>query len=70
MNDVIRFEIWNVLFSTTRAGQMIEKLFELVPKWIEVKVVVGTKYCKLLDREINPVFIEEICAKKIAQSSK
>ena len=49
---------------------MIEKLFEIAPKWIEVKIVVGTKYCKLLDREINPTFIEEICSKKLADSSK
>ena len=46
---------------------MIEKLYELQPKWLEVKIVVGTKYCKLLDRELSPVVIEDICKAKLTQ---
>lgn len=55
------------IFSVTKCGEMLEKLYEIQPKWLEVRIVVGTKYCKLLDRDLSPVVIEELCQKMMKQ---
>ena len=44
---------------------MLEKVFEVMPHWIEVKTVVGVKYIKMLDKKLDPNLIETVCAEKI-----
>ena len=44
---------------------MLEKVAEVMPHWIEIKVVVGVKYIKMLDKKLDPNLIESTCAEKI-----
>jgi len=54
-----------ILFRTDDVGQMLEKVAEVMPNWIEVKTVVGVKYIKMLDKKLDPNLIESTCAEKI-----
>ena len=56
---------FTVLFRTDDVGVMLEKVFEVMPHWIEVKTVVGVKYIKMLDKKLDPNLIETVCAEKI-----
>jgi len=58
---------WKTPISVTKCAEMLEKLYELQPKWLEVRIVVGTKYCKLLDRNLSPTVIEDLCKEKMTQ---
>ena len=44
---------------------MLEKVAEVMPHWIEIKVVVGVKYIKMLDEKQDPNLIEYICSEQI-----
>ena len=44
---------------------MLSKVAEVMPKWIEIKVVDGVKYIKMLDKTLDPNTIETIFAEKI-----
>ena len=46
---------------------MLSKLFELVPAWIEIKTVRGMKYIKLMNRETNPVDIQEQLHQRVVE---
>ena len=44
---------------------MLVKVAEVMPKWIEIKFVVGVKYIKMLEKNLDPKEIETTCAEKI-----
>ena len=46
-------------------GKIFEKVSEVMPHWIEVKTVVGVKYIKMLDKNLDPNLIETVCTEKI-----
>ena len=52
--------------SVQHAGKLLEKIFELKPEFLEIKTVVGTKYCKLKSRDIPVTIFEELVKEKIA----
>ena len=54
-----------ILFRTDDVGEMLSKVAEVMPNWIEVKTVVGIKYIKMLDKKLDPNLIESTCAEKI-----
>ena len=54
-----------VIFRTDDVGEMLSKVAEVMPNWIEVKTVVGIKYIKMLDKKLDPNLIESTCAEKI-----
>lgn len=56
---------WKVPITMSSVEEMLEKITEVMPSLIEVKVVVGVKYIKLLDKNIDPNVIETLCAEKI-----
>lgn len=56
---------WKVPISTDDVGEMLSKVAEVMPHWIEVKTVVGCKYIKMLDKKLDPNLIESTCAEKI-----
>ena len=44
---------------------MLEKVSELMPHWMEVKTVVGVRYIKMLDKNLDPNLIDTVCTEKI-----
>ena len=46
-------------------GKIFEKVSEVMPHWIEVRTVVGVKYIKMLDKNLDPNLIETVCTEKI-----
>ena len=60
----------NTSFSIQQAGKLLEKIFELKPEFLEIKTVVGTKYCKLKSREIPVSIFDELVKEKMASLAK
>ena len=60
----------NSNFSIQQAGKLLEKIFELKPEFLEIKTVVGTKYCKLKSREIPVSIFDELVKEKMASLAK
>ena len=65
LGNELNWAYFTILFSTDDVGVMLEKVFEVMPHWIEVKTVVGIKYIKMLDKKLDPNLIESTCAEKI-----
>jgi hypothetical protein len=56
----------NTNVSIQQAGKLLEKIFELKPEFLEIKTVVGTKYCKLKSRDIPVSIFDELVKEKMA----
>jgi len=46
---------------------MLTKVAELVPAIYTIKTVVGVKYIKILDKNIDPAVIESTCMERIQE---
>lgn len=55
---------WKTPISLQKCGEMLEMIHQLKPEFLDIKTVVGTKYCKLLSRDISPAIFEDICKER------
>ena len=59
-----------IFFSLKQVDEMLTKVAELVPAIYTIKTVVGVKYIKILDKNIDPAVIESTCRERIQAIKK
>ena len=63
MNNSNRFS--KVAISLDSIENMLTKVHELMPALFDIRVVVGVKYIKILNKKMDPNQIEKQCREKI-----
>jgi len=56
---------WKVAISLDSIENMLTKVHELMPALFDIRVVVGVKYIKILNKKMDPNQIEKQCREKI-----